>query len=112
MLVQHEQRIRNDRSRYPMTRMWSNQEWALEAMPWVEDIIEYEASFNEVWPKSFDVFVCVYDARKFSAAVMTQMMRTHPYVIIDGTLRENSFYVPPDEFLKETRSKRVPLGYD
>jgi hypothetical protein len=29
------------------------------------------------------------------------MLRTHPFVIINGVVRENSFYVPPDELLKE-----------
>jgi hypothetical protein len=110
MLAQLERQAGEGTSRYPMTRMWSNQEWALQGLPGVQDVIEYEARFNYVWPKLFDVFICVYDARKFSAALMTQMMRTHPYVVIDGMLRENPFYVPPDEFLKEARDRRIPLG--
>lgn len=31
------------------------------------------------------------------------IMRTHPQVIIGGILRENPYYVPPDEFLHELR---------
>ena len=33
------------------------------------------------------------------------ILRTHPMVIIGGVLRENPFYVPPDEFLKEFRAR-------
>jgi hypothetical protein len=42
------------------TRLWSNQEWALDDLPGVGAIVEYESRFNYIWPKSSDVFVCVY----------------------------------------------------
>jgi hypothetical protein len=93
---------------YPKTRLWSNQEWALEELPGVEDILEYEARFNYVWPKYYDTTVCVYDMNKFSAALLMQVLRSHPFVIIGGILRENAFYVPPDELLKELRANRFP----
>jgi hypothetical protein len=31
--------------------------------------------------------------------------RTHPQVIVGGILRENPFYVPPDEFLRDLRDR-------
>jgi hypothetical protein len=31
------------------------------------------------------------------------MMRTHPLVIVDSLARENPFYVPPEQLLKEIR---------
>lgn len=33
------------------------------------------------------------------------IMRTHPMVIIGGVLQTNPFFVPPDEFLKELRTR-------
>ena len=48
---------------YPTTRLWSNQEWALEGVPGVEDAVEYEARFNHIWPKTNNVYVCVHDAK-------------------------------------------------
>ena len=33
------------------------------------------------------------------------IMRTHPMIIIAGTLHENPFFVPPDEFLLELRER-------
>jgi hypothetical protein len=33
-------------------------------------------------------------------------MRTHPMIIISGTLQENPFFVPPDEFLRELHERR------
>jgi hypothetical protein len=42
---------------------------------------------------------------KFSALVVMDVLRTNPQVIVGGILRENPFYVPPDEFLRELRSR-------
>ncbi len=34
------------------------------------------------------------------------ILRTHPMVIIGGTLQQNPFFVPPDEFLRELSERR------
>lgn len=34
------------------------------------------------------------------------ILRTHPMVIVGGNLRENPFFVPPDQFLAELRRRR------
>ena len=36
------------------------------------------------------------------------ILRTHPMVIIGGILQENPLYVPPDEFLRELKSRKQP----
>ena len=74
-------------------------------LPGVHDIIEYETRLNHVLPKYDDVVVCSYDLTRFSAAVVMDILRTHPRVIIGGILRENPYYVPPDEFLSEVRGR-------
>jgi len=88
-------------SGFPMTRLWANMEWALEDLPGVHDIVEYETRLNEFLPQYDDVVVCTYDLSKFSAPVVMDIMRTHPQVIVGGVLQENAFYVPPKEFLAE-----------
>ena len=88
-------------SGFPMTRLWANMEWALDDLPGVHDIVEYETRLNLFLPNYDDVVVCTYDLSKFSAPVVMDIMRTHPQVIIGGALQENPFYVPPDEFLAE-----------
>jgi MEDS: MEthanogen/methylotroph, DcmR Sensory domain len=90
---------------FGLTRLWANMEWALEDLPGVHDIVEYETRLNYVLPKYDDVVVCSYDLTKFSAAVVMDILRTHPQVIIGGILRENPYYVPPDEFLDEVRGR-------
>jgi MEDS: MEthanogen/methylotroph, DcmR Sensory domain len=90
---------------FGLARVWANMEWALEDLPGVHDIVEYETRLNYVLPKYDDVVVCSYDLTKFSAAVVMDILRTHPQVIIGGILRENPYYVPPDEFLDEVRGR-------
>ena len=39
------------------------------------------------------------------------IFRTHPMVLVGGELKENPFFVPPDEMLKELRGRKaVPQG--
>jgi hypothetical protein len=92
---------------YRLTRLWANMEWALQELPGVEDLVEYETRLNHILPKYDDVVVCTYDLNRFGAGIVMDIMRTHPMVIIGGILQENPFYVPPDEFLRELRGRGV-----
>ena len=42
---------------------------------------------------------------RFGANVVMDILRTHPMVIIGGTLQRNPFFVLPDEFLRELRER-------
>lgn len=88
-----------------VTRLVANMEWALEDLPGVDDIVEYETRLNHVLPAYHDPVVCTYDLSRFGAEVVMDIMRTHPMVIIGGVLQENPFYVPPDEMLRELRER-------
>jgi hypothetical protein len=91
---------------FPRTRIWSNQEWALEELPGVQDIVEYECRWNTTIQAKYDnPTVCVFDLNKHRGDVVMDMLRTHPMVIIGGALHENPYYVPPDEFLSELRQR-------
>jgi MEDS: MEthanogen/methylotroph, DcmR Sensory domain len=106
MLALVEEAIGNGKG-FGLTRFWGNMEWALTKLPGVMDLVEYEARLNYIVPKYDDVVVCTYDLNKFSAAVVMDIMRTHPMVIIGGILQENPFFVPPDEFLRELKDRAV-----
>jgi hypothetical protein len=95
---------------FGLTRLWANMEWALDDFPGVHDIVEYESRLNDILPKYDQVTVCTYDVTKFSASVMMDILRTHPQVIIGGILRENPYYLPPDEFLSEVRDRGAPAN--
>jgi hypothetical protein len=91
---------------YAQTRFLAHMEWALEDLPGVEDLIEFETRVNYVVPKYDDIVICAYDLSKFSASVVMDALRTHPVVIIGGILQENPFFIPPDQFLLEIKERR------
>jgi hypothetical protein len=95
---------------YAQTRFLANMEWALENLPGVEDLIEFEVRMNHVVPKYDDTVICAYDLRRFDGSVVMYALRTHPLVIIGGLMQENPFFVPPDALLQEIRGRESARG--
>jgi len=107
-LIQEEV-LEGDRQQgFPLTRMVAHVEWALEKQPGVDDLVEYEARVNYIWPRYKDAVICVYDLTMFGGDIVMDILRTHPMVLIGGIIQENPFFVPPDEFLRELRERRAP----
>ncbi|PZQ77832.1 MAG: hypothetical protein DI563_02440 [Variovorax paradoxus] len=92
-------------SGFGLTRLWANMEWALEKLPGVEDLLEYETRLNRILPQYDDFVVCTYDLSKFSASVVVDVLRTHPWAVVGRTLQQNPFYIPPDQMLREMRDR-------
>jgi len=93
---------------YARTRLVGHHmDWLFLDKPAVNNLLEYEARLNGVLSKYDDLVICNYDISKFGASVAMDIMRTHPLVIIGGLLRENPFFVPPDQFLEEMRQRRA-----
>lgn len=101
-----EEGLEANRQKYRLTRASGNMEWALEPVPGVTDLIEYEAKLNYVTEKYPDPLVCVYDLNRHSASVVMDILRTHPMVIVGGVLQENPLYVPPEQLLQELRQRK------
>src|SRR3984885_2348847 len=93
---------------YPLTRLVGHHmDWLFLDKPATYNLVEYEARLNHVLSKYNSPVICNYNPSKFSAAVAMDIMRTHPLVIIGGLLRENPFFVPPEQFLDEMRERRL-----
>jgi hypothetical protein len=92
---------------YPLTRLVGHHmDWLFLDKPATYNLVEYEARLNQVLSKYDDPVICNYNPSKFGATVAMDIMRTHPLVIIGGLLRENPFFVPPEQFLDEMRERR------
>jgi MEDS: MEthanogen/methylotroph, DcmR Sensory domain len=74
------------------------------------NLVEYEARLNHVLSKYNHPVICNYNPSKFGAHVAMDIVRTHPLVIIGGLLRENPFFIPPEQFLNEMRERRRASG--
>ena len=81
-------------------------DWLFYDKPAVNNLLEYETRLNDVLSKYDAPVICNYNLSTFGASVAMDIMRTHPLVIIGGLLRENPFFVPPDQFLSEMRERR------
>jgi hypothetical protein len=93
---------------YPLTRLVGHHmDWLFLDKPATYNLVEYEARLNHVLSKHHDPVICNYNPSKFGATVAMDIMRTHPLVIIGGLLRENPFFVPPEQFLDEMRIRRL-----
>jgi len=106
MIALVENIAKDGESRSGGKRLWANMEWALHDFPGVHDIVEYESRLNYMLPKYDMATVCTYDLTRFDATVVMDVLRTHPQVVIGGMVRENPFYVDPDELLRELGDRK------
>lgn len=77
--------------------------WALRDVPGVDQLIPYEAELNRNLRGYPQVILCFYDLEQFTnGQLLLDVMRTHPKVLLGGTVVDNPWYVEPDEFLAAT----------
>jgi hypothetical protein len=68
----------------------------------VGDLLTYEARVNQVLaanPEAAAISLCLYDVERFDAELIVGVLRTHPKVVMGGTVIDNPFYIQPEEFL-------------
>jgi len=90
---------------YPRSRLMARMEWALQDLPGVDSLLEYETRLNYIVPHYADIVTCCYDLSRFDAEVIADVMRSHPALLIGGEFRENPHYVEPDVMLEELQQR-------
>jgi hypothetical protein len=81
--------------------------WMFSNPPGVEQLVEYEATVNDVLNRGKTPTVCVYDARRLSGGMLMDLLRAHPLAVMNGVLHENPFYTPADQMLRDLRRRRL-----
>jgi hypothetical protein len=97
--------VATGRSPYRCIRTAGEMTWALRDIPGVEDLLTYEARVNQVLadhPQAA-ISLCLYDVDRFDGELIVGVLRTHPKMVVAGTVVDNPFYVQPDEFLGQRR---------
>ncbi|MER8692884.1 MEDS domain-containing protein [Mesorhizobium opportunistum] len=97
----------NAESGFPLSRIVCHMDWASEVRSHIDDLVEFEARVNDVWSRHDDAVICVYDLAKFGGDTVVDIMRTHPMIVIGGILQQNPFFMPPEDFLRELRQRRL-----
>jgi hypothetical protein len=97
----------NGRHRFPLNRIICRMDWVAQGRLFVDNVIEFESRVNDIWRRHDDAVICTYHLGQFTGDTVIDIMRTHPMVILGGTLHRNPFYVPPEQFLPEFRERRA-----
>ncbi|MHA7776053.1 MEDS domain-containing protein [Roseibium sp. M-1] len=100
----------NPQGIFPLRTNVCDLEWAADSQRHLPDLIEFESCVNDLWDQHDDVVISAYDLTKFSGDTIVDILRTHPVVGIGGVLRENPFYIPPAQFLKELHGRNSAKG--
>lgn len=92
---------------FPLSRIVCRMDWVVGDKARLENVIEFESRVNEVWNRYDNVVICTYHLSRFRGDALIDILRTDPLVIIAGTLQQNPFFVPPEQFLNECRARRA-----
>lgn len=95
---------------YSALRVTGEMSWALEGDPGSERLVEYESLLNAFYATgAMSYSICQYDQRRFDAEMLTEVLHTHPQVLLDTEGFDNSsmYYVPPEAYLEADRASGV-----
>jgi MEDS: MEthanogen/methylotroph, DcmR Sensory domain len=84
---------------FPFVRSAGETTWTLKVLPGLHDFMTYEAELNRFVPRYPQVIMCLYDLDRFSGQNLVEILKTHPKVLMGGTVLENLHYLEPHEFL-------------
>lgn len=85
---------------YSFLRAVGEMTWALRDLPGVELLVSYESRLNRWLPRYPQVILCLYDLERFTdGEALIDILRTHPKVLMSGSVLDNPWYIEPDEFL-------------
>jgi hypothetical protein len=88
-----------NRDAFPFVRSAGETTWTLKELPSLHDFMTYEAELNRFVPRYPQVILCLYDLDRFSGDLLVDILKTHPKVLMGGTVLENLHYMEPEEFL-------------
>lgn len=75
--------------------------WLQDGAPGSDRAIEYEARMNLLVPRYDCTFMCVYDLAQLGGPAVVDIIATHPWVILNGEIRRNEKYIPPEIYLEK-----------
>jgi two-component system, sensor histidine kinase and response regulator len=82
-------------------RVTSEMTWVLGTAVGGDRLVEYEARLNTFLSGSQALVLCQYNRQRFSAAILQDVLRTHPIAVLGDQLCPNLYYEPPELVLEE-----------
>ncbi|MHB8834362.1 MAG: MEDS domain-containing protein [Candidatus Methylomirabilia bacterium] len=95
---------------YPAARVMGEMMPNIQNVCGGERLLEYEARVSMLLRDHPVTAVCQYDARDFDGAVIMDILKVHPLMVIRGSVVHNPFFIPPEEFLAGLNRGPATLG--
>ena len=108
-----EEVIENMVSRYAMarkagysgSRACGEMSWVFRDIPGADRFLEYEVRINTITETFPYIGMCQYDARLFDGATLFKVLQVHPFMIAQGQIVRNPYFIRPEEFLAKSGMK-------
>jgi len=94
-------------SGYSGVRSCGEMSWVFKDIPGSNRWMEYEALLNTVGGTFPHSGMCQYDARLFDGAALFKVLQLHPYMIAQGQIVQNPYYIKPQEYFAEIKSRKL-----
>ena len=89
------------KSGYHGSRVCGEMTWTLRGIAGSERLLEYETRLNMITETFPRIGMCQYDARRFDGATLFKILQVHPFMVAQGQIVRNPFYIKPEEFLEK-----------
>lgn len=86
---------------YQNARVIGEMTSAVQHMPGGERLLEYESRVSLLLQTHPITAVCQYSAHDFNGAVIMDVLKVHPFMVVRGSVVHNPFYIPPEHFLAQ-----------
>jgi hypothetical protein len=83
---------------YAGGRIFAEMSWALRGFPGTEELVEYEASINDLLVTAPMTVVCAYDTSRFGGDVLADVAAAHPTILSAGSLISNGHCLTVEEY--------------
>ncbi len=92
---------------FKAVRAAAEMSWALRILNDSSELMVYEASLTE-FLKTLPVSgICIYDTNKFNGSTIFDVLKTHPFIIINDIIHQNPYFTPASDFLKNYHSHKL-----
>jgi predicted DNA binding protein/GAF domain-containing protein len=83
---------------YTALRVVAETTWLQREVTTTEQFLEYEAKINDLFEDEDCIALCQYDRSAFEPEIIKDIIQTHPHLIYEGTVCNNLYHTPPEEY--------------
>lgn len=98
MLDFWESTLADARQNHTGVRAAAEMTWALDGGTDPDALADYEAALNSLFDGEAYTVLCQYNRERFPTSTLSDVVRTHPLLVADGSVCRNVYYDDPETF--------------